>query len=187
LAERGMKMTTTQYFSVYEQGGYRHTLRRLLGRGIDISQAEDLTQTAWLRGWQHLDQLRDESLVEPWVTQIAMNRYLDTLKGDARTWRLPDGLDFCAPQTTGAAAVDVERVLGMLSPRHRLVLRWFYIDECPCAVMAERMGVSVDAIYRELSRARQAARQKLALPSSTKKSEGSARQDSLLRKALKAA
>src|SRR5215475_11996978 len=43
-------------------------------------EAVDLSQEAWVKGWQRLDQFHGESSFPTWVTRIVINLCLDQLR-----------------------------------------------------------------------------------------------------------
>jgi DNA-directed RNA polymerase specialized sigma24 family protein len=55
--------------------GYKATCRFLISRGAPATDAEEIAQAAWARGWEHRDQLRNPSLVGFWVNSIARNLF----------------------------------------------------------------------------------------------------------------
>ncbi len=65
-------MIQAGYEQAYQQG-FGRTVRFLCSRGVSMDNAEDLAQAAWLRGWQKLDQLRDEGVIVSWINAIAAN------------------------------------------------------------------------------------------------------------------
>lgn len=59
----------------YDLTGFEGTMRFLVSRGVLRDNAKELAQAAWARGWEQLNQLRDESTVTSWVNMIALNSY----------------------------------------------------------------------------------------------------------------
>lgn len=72
--ERLPIVTQEEYGNAYQRG-FPSTVRLLRYRGASVDIAEDIAQAAWLRGWQKLDQLRDEGLILRWVNTMATNHY----------------------------------------------------------------------------------------------------------------
>lgn len=52
---------------------FENTLRFILSRGASLDIAHDITQAAWLRAWERLQQLRDPLALPYWVNTIALN------------------------------------------------------------------------------------------------------------------
>ena len=67
-------MTREEYGVVYQTGCER-TIRFLLSRGVSPGIAPDVAQSAWLRGWERLAQLRDPTMIVTWINSIALNKY----------------------------------------------------------------------------------------------------------------
>jgi len=66
-------MKQSEYGAAYENGGFAKTQRLLISMGVSPHDADEISQAAWARGWEYIDQLRDSSLVCFWVNSIALN------------------------------------------------------------------------------------------------------------------
>lgn len=73
-------MTREQFGEVYSQN-YGPMVRAFVARGLSHDKAEDLVQSAFLRGFKRLGQLKDDESVAGWIAAIARNAFRD----DART------------------------------------------------------------------------------------------------------
>src|SRR5258708_34641665 len=62
-------------FATAFPAGYKSTCRFLISRGAPATEAEEIAQAAWARGWEHRDQLRNPTLVGYWVNSIARNLF----------------------------------------------------------------------------------------------------------------
>jgi DNA-directed RNA polymerase specialized sigma24 family protein len=62
-------MTRDGYGQAYQRG-FDRTVGFLVSRGVDRDSANEVAQAVWLRGWERLPQLRNESLVVTWVNTI---------------------------------------------------------------------------------------------------------------------
>src|SRR5260370_38461471 len=81
--------------------------------------ARDVAQAAWVKGWERLDQLRNESMVITWVNAIAMNVHRSVLRSERRYQSLPD---YHARAEVNLAAIDLARILKFCCPRDRALL-----------------------------------------------------------------
>ena len=86
-------MTGEAYGKAY-QHGFDRTIRLLLSRGARSECAREAAQAAWAKGWERIDQLRNESVVTTWVNTIALNCYRRVMRSetiDCLSWkyRLP--------------------------------------------------------------------------------------------------
>jgi RNA polymerase sigma factor (sigma-70 family) len=149
-----VRMTREAYETAY-QDGLRHTLRFLLSRGVDRDNAEDISQAAWMRGWERLSQLRNDEMIYTWVNTIALNLYRRSIRQEKRCQDLGD---YTATKgTLNWAAIDLARILRFCRPPDRQLLE-AQMDGSTAKEIAEEHGVSQTAIRIRLLRARRAAR-----------------------------
>jgi DNA-directed RNA polymerase specialized sigma24 family protein len=162
-------MTRETYGEVYQEGKER-TIRFLLSRGVTRTLAPDIAQSAWLRGWERLSQLRDERMLVTWVNTIALNQYRRAI----RTERLQKSIqDAGYPRTSlNLAAIDVAKVLHMCRGPERALLE-AQMHGVTAKEMAREQGVSETAVRIRFFRARRSAR--LALQTSHARSNGRVR------------
>ena len=113
-------MTREEFGRAYEDG-HPHTVRFLLSRGVNRDTAIDVAQGAWLRGWERLDQLRDESVLVTWVNTIALNQFRKTVRRDQRHEALRD-VPYPKPALNWAA-IDLSRILSRCRSRDRVLLK----------------------------------------------------------------
>ncbi len=142
-------------FAQAYQRGFELTVRFLLSRGVRRDDAKEVAQAAWVRGWERLDQLRNESLVTTWVNTIALNGYRSLIRREPMNEALLE--QHCRSAGIDVAAIDVGRVLTLCRPSDRSLL-----EKCmngfTTAEMAREQGVSETAIRIRLLRARRDAR-----------------------------
>jgi RNA polymerase sigma-70 factor (ECF subfamily) len=130
---------------------YGYVLRLCAG---DRAQAEDLTQDVWLALIEQLRLGRTERADIRWLITVARSRFLDharreRLRGSKlELFRHVDGVD-AEPSDT-----DVLASLAHLSPLHRAVLLWRYVDDLPVADLAALVGRGLTATNSLLARAR---------------------------------
>ena len=67
-----LAVTDCHYATAYEKG-FKRTVRFLISKGLLADVAEEMSQAAWVRGWERLGQLRNEASVSVWINQIALN------------------------------------------------------------------------------------------------------------------
>lgn len=147
-------MTREQYGQAYQEGR-DHTVRFLLSRGLNRDTAMDVAQAAWARGWERLDQLRDESVLVTWVNTIALNQFRRTLRHDSRHEAL---VDTPHPRSSmNWAAMDLARILEKCRLRDRVLLK-AQLEGMTAKELSERTGGSATAMRLRFFRARHAAR-----------------------------
>jgi DNA-directed RNA polymerase specialized sigma24 family protein len=111
-------MTTQSYGQAYQRS-FHSTIRFLRSRGVGQDVVDDVAQAAWVRGWERLNQLRNESMVTTWVNAIAINVYRSILRGAKPTGALSD---FEGQAEINVAAIDVVSILKFCKPRDRVLL-----------------------------------------------------------------
>jgi RNA polymerase sigma-70 factor (ECF subfamily) len=115
--------------------------------------AEDLAQEALVAGFTKIHSLRDPDRFGAWIATIAGNLSRNFLRTRANRERLLAMQADCSTE-------DPERFSGLrcalrrLPERHRLPLLLYYFDDRSTASIAATLGISADAVYMRLSRAR---------------------------------
>ena len=146
-------MTQERYGQAYRQGFVR-TVRFLRARGASYNDAEDVAQTAWLQGWQKLDQLRDERTVVSWVNTIAINYHRRGVQREARYQPL---LDVCGRVEIDLAPLDTAKILNFCRPGDRILFE-HQLGGLTTEEIAKKHRVSTTAIRIRLLRARRSVR-----------------------------
>jgi DNA-directed RNA polymerase specialized sigma24 family protein len=149
-------MTRDGYGLAYQRG-FDLTVRFLLSRGAQREYAMEVAQGAWVRGWERLHQLRDDSTVITWVNTIALNAYRRVMRREAPSQELPE---IVSPHGIDMAAIDVHRILNYCRPSERVL---FEQQMCGATTeeIARTQGVTETAIRIRLLRARRATRSRL--------------------------
>jgi DNA-directed RNA polymerase specialized sigma24 family protein len=146
-------MTREEYGQAYQKG-FDLTIRFLISRGVPRDLARDVAQAAWVKGWERLSQLRNESMVITWVNAIAMNVHRSVLRSEKSFQSLPE---FYTRVELNLAAIDVKRILKYCAPRDRALLE-LQMQGDTAEEIARKQGVTETAIRIRLLRARRAAR-----------------------------
>jgi len=118
--------------------------------------AEELSQAAWARGWEHLHQLRGESAVN-WVNTIALNMFRSELRREKFMQPL---MEIQSRIRMDIAAIDVGRVLSLCRPCERTLLE-HQLKGSTINEVAQASGVTNTAIRIRLMRTRRAVRARL--------------------------
>ena len=86
----------------------------LQGFRLRESDAEDVFQEVFARTYQHLDRLRDDAAIRPWLAQLTRRLCIDALRGSSR--------EIPVDEDAEAAAVDeeLERLDEALDVHHAL-------------------------------------------------------------------
>jgi len=148
-------MTREAYARAYQEG-LPLTFRFLLSRGVARDTAEEISQAAWMRGWERLGQLRSDELISTWVNTIALNLYRRAIRQERRLQGLKEPL--YAKSTVNWAAIELRRILRFCRLPDRQLLEAQMVGQT-AEEIAQDQGVSQTAIRIRLLRARRAARQ----------------------------
>ena len=134
-------------------------------------EAIDLSQEAWVKGWQRLKQFQGESGFATWMTPIVINLCLDQLRKQKRQRaesieeldEESGGVERQMPAITvnpterlerGELRQRIDRALGQLSYEHRTVLVLHEFEEMEYKEIARTMGCSIGTVMSRLFYAR---------------------------------
>jgi RNA polymerase sigma-70 factor, ECF subfamily len=134
-------------------------------------EAIDLSQEAWVKGWQRLKQFQGESSFVTWMTRIVINLCLDQLRKQKRqraeSIELLEeeggGVERQMPVVTQNPTEGLERqelrkkidkALDQLSPEHRMVLVLHEFEELEYKEIAKKMECSIGTVMSRLFYAR---------------------------------
>jgi RNA polymerase sigma-70 factor (ECF subfamily) len=134
-------------------------------------EAVDLSQEAWVKGWQRLKQFHSESSFGTWITRIVINLCLDELRKRKRQ-RVESiqemdeesgGVERQMPAVIvnpterlerGELRQRIDRALGQLSREHRTVLVLHEFEEMEYKQIAKAMDCSIGTVMSRLFYAR---------------------------------
>jgi RNA polymerase sigma-70 factor (ECF subfamily) len=134
-------------------------------------EAIDLSQEAWVKGWQRLAQFQGDASFGTWMTRIVINLCLDQLRKHKRqrTESIEEmseesgGVERQMPvitvnPTAGLERAElrqrIDRALGQLSHEHRTVLVLHQFEELEYKEIAKVMGCSIGTVMSRLFYAR---------------------------------
>ena len=134
-------------------------------------EATDLSQEAWVKGWQRLVQFQGDSSFATWMTRIVINLCLDQLRKNKRvrsesidemnekTGGVERQLPVITPNPTeglerGELRARIDKALGQLSYEHRTVLVLHEFEEMEYKLIAKKMGCSIGTVMSRLFYAR---------------------------------
>src|SRR5438876_12273247 len=133
--------------------------------------ALDLSQEAWVKGWQRLKQFQGESSFGTWLTRIVINLCLDQLRKQKR--QRTESIEAMSEESGGVerqmpvvtpnptAGLErrelrqrIDRALNQLSYAHRTVLVLHEFEEMEYKEIAKTMGCSIGTVMSRLFYAR---------------------------------
>jgi RNA polymerase sigma-70 factor (ECF subfamily) len=133
--------------------------------------ATDLSQEAWVKGWQRLAQFQGEASFATWMTRIVINLCLDHLRKQKRV--RSESIDEMNEETGGVERQmpvivtnpteglergelrqRIDKALAQLSYEHRTVLILHEFEELEYKLIAKKMGCSIGTVMSRLFYAR---------------------------------
>jgi RNA polymerase sigma-70 factor (ECF subfamily) len=151
---------------------YRRQVGRLYGLAYRLTsrptEAEDLTQEAFVRAWDHRVTFESFEHLARWLKRVVVNCWINDLR--RRKSGTPGGpadeLDADLPEAAVPPAppglkLDLERALGALSPRLRAVVALFDLYGCGHDEISELLDITPGASKVQLHRARTRLREML--------------------------
>jgi RNA polymerase sigma-70 factor (ECF subfamily) len=134
-------------------------------------EAVDLSQEAWVKGWQRLKQFHGDSSFVTWMTRIVINLCLDQLRKQKRQRAESiehideelGGIERQMPAVTVNPTAGLERkelraridkALNQLSYEHRTVLILHEFEDLEYKEIAKRMQCSIGTVMSRLFYAR---------------------------------
>ena len=158
----------------FEQLVFRHRdpiYARAFSMTRNEEDAVDLSQEAWIKGWQRLAQFQGDSSFTTWMTRIVINLCLDHLRRQKRhridsIEAMEDdsgGVERQMPVVAINPTAGLERAelrqkidgaLGQLSVEHRTVLVLHEFEDMEYKEIAKMVGCSIGTVMSRLFYAR---------------------------------
>lgn len=132
--------------------------RRITGNTHD---AEDLVQDAFMRALDRIGSFDNTRPFGPWFFRVLTNTGLNARRARVLRMTEPEAVD--APSSDALPDEVVERreirerfdaALASLSPRQRLIVTLFEVDEVPSSEIAARLGIAQETVRWHLHQAR---------------------------------
>jgi RNA polymerase sigma-70 factor (ECF subfamily) len=133
--------------------------------------AVDVSQEAWVKGWQRLNQFQGEASFATWMTRIVINLCLDQLRKLKRV--RSESIDQLEEEVGGVERqmpiinpnpteglerqelrARIDRALSQLSYEHRTVLILHEFEDLEYKMIAKKMGCSIGTVMSRLFYAR---------------------------------
>jgi RNA polymerase sigma-70 factor (ECF subfamily) len=118
--------------------------------------AEDVFQEVFARAYQHLDRLRDDSAIRPWLAQLTRRLCVDHLRGSRR--EVPsEEPDLDSPEIDARLerldeALDVHAALARLGGDCREILDRFFARDESYRTIGEALDIPAGTIASRISR-----------------------------------
>jgi len=135
----------------YKERIYWH-VRKMV---IDHDDADDLTQTVFIKIWKGLGNFREDSRLYTWIYRIATNECLNFLNKKKRKFFIPindvaselsNKIDDDNLITGDEIQIKLQKAILTLPDKQRLVFNMKYFDEMKFEEIADITGTSVGAL-----------------------------------------
>lgn len=132
------------------QSWLRNLMRRACG---EAALADDLVQQAFLTAWRKLPQLREPAHFGAWLKKLAINLWLQEMRAKDALREAGD-IDetLPAPPADPAAAMDLDRALGLLPAAQRLCVVLSYHEGMTHREIAETTGLPDGTVKSHIRR-----------------------------------
>jgi RNA polymerase sigma-70 factor (ECF subfamily) len=148
---------------------------KIYARAFSMMRSEedavDLSQEAWVKGWQRLKQFQGDSSFVTWMTRIVINLCLDQLRKQKR--QRSESIESLEEESGGVERQmptvvinpteglerqelrqRIDKAMGQLSYEHRTVLILHEFEELEYKEIAKRMECSIGTVMSRLFYAR---------------------------------
>jgi RNA polymerase sigma-70 factor (ECF subfamily) len=126
--------------------------------------AEDVFQDCFARVYEHLDRLRDESALRPWIGQLTRRLCIDRLRGSVREQpTAEEDLPTAVDDTIAALdeAMAVHEALAVLSGDCREILDRFFAQDQSYRTIGDALELPAGTIASRISRCLKKLREQL--------------------------
>lgn len=133
---------------------YPSVLRFLVTLCPNPSDAEELTQEAFLKALKNLPKFRGESGLRTWLHRIAFHEYTHHRRGQRPTLPIPDEATSQLFEANSLLAIDLERALRCVPEEFRATFVLCDIQELSMEEAATVLSIPVGTVKSRLHTAR---------------------------------
>ena len=172
--ERLVSAAQAEDMAAFEELVARHR-DKLYARAFSMMRNEDsatdLSQEAWVKGWQRLKQFHGEASFVTWMTRIVINLCLDQLRKqkrlradsieqlDEELGGVERQMPIITPNPTERLEQQelrqrIDKAMALLTHEHRTVLILHEFEELEYKEIAKRMACSIGTVMSRLFYAR---------------------------------
>jgi len=173
LAQEGDTEAFEQLFLTYKEKVYNS----ILGKSRSEDVATEVTQLAFIKAWNKINQFKGNSSFYTWVYRIAHNLFIDGYRKkirksevalDAATWEQAGEEDKITGQTgytslnTKETLDQINQAIDSLSENHKKVLILYEIENLNYREIAKKLNCSIGTVMSRLFYARKKCRKQLS-------------------------
>jgi RNA polymerase sigma factor (sigma-70 family) len=125
------------------------------GFGLRADDAEDVFQEVFARTYQHLDRLRDDAAIRPWIAQLTRRLAIDRIRAGSREQLTDDDIE---PPTLDDTieqldeALTVHEALAEVSESCREILDRFFARDESYQTIGAQLDIPAGTIASRISR-----------------------------------
>jgi RNA polymerase sigma factor (sigma-70 family) len=124
--------------------------------GLSDRDAEDVFQEVFARTYEHLDSLREDAAIRPWLGQLTRRLAVDSLRRLARERPTGEPMDETPDPRDALAEIDesmtVHDALGRLPDNCQELLDRFFVRDHSYRMLGEALGLPPGTIASRISR-----------------------------------
>lgn len=162
------KITQNQFLEAYDKYAdaiYRHCFYRVFSKSL----AEELTQEAFMKTWQYLDEGKQVENLRAFLYRVANNLVIDSVrkKKEEGLEDLLEANPSIEPSHDGRGDIEKEELaqeaiaaMRSLREEDKEILTMRYVDELDLKEIAEVLGITANNVSVRLNRAMKALREK---------------------------
>jgi RNA polymerase sigma factor (sigma-70 family) len=125
------------------------------GFGLKAENAEDVFQEVFTRAYQHLDRLREDEAIRPWIAQLTRRLCIDYLRSGSREQLTDDELE--PPNVDDTLerldeALAVHEALAQLPEHCREILDRFFAHDESYQTIGAALDIPAGTIASRISR-----------------------------------
>lgn len=150
------RTVTVEVFAAAYAVGLRRTVHFLLSKGANLDSAEEVAQTAWVRGWEARAQLTAGDRLQPWINTIAFHSFCLDRRRSNRHLPLTEVPGSNTVDTY--MALDATTLLGRCTPFEKALLQSRYVDCLALQEIAAGTGLSEIAVRLRIHRCKRKLR-----------------------------
>jgi RNA polymerase sigma-70 factor (ECF subfamily) len=127
------------------------------GYRLGEADAEDVFQEVFARAFEHLDRLRDEAAIRPWLAQLTRRLAVDRLRAASREQADEAALELADQEAVAQmerldTAMSVRQAMLVLSPECQEILDRFFARDQAYADIARALDIPMGTIASRISR-----------------------------------
>jgi RNA polymerase sigma factor (sigma-70 family) len=151
----GDSLSIDEMYKLHAPSVY-NTIYRLVKH---TAEAEDILQESFITAYQKLHTFEHQSSVKTWITRIAINKAVDTLRRNKHQFvdiEIPDNSqETDIDEEDFAYQVDeVKKAIMALSPGYRTVASLYLIDDIPQAEIGQILGITHSTVRTQYKKAK---------------------------------